>query len=76
MAKGFNQSQKDWVKACRRLGLDVDSKRGKGSHILVTNPKSGKKFTIQKQLYNIANLKIYKQLLEWGFTEDEINDAL
>ncbi len=72
----FNQSQQDWAKACRRLGLDVNFKRGKGSHILISNPKSGRKFTVQKNLYNIANLKIYKKLLEWGFSEREINKAL
>ena len=72
----FNQSQKDWTRACRRLGLGVDTKRGKGSHMLISNPQSGRKFTIQKGLYNIANLKIYKQLLEWGFSEEEINRAL
>ena len=74
--KGFNQSQKDWIKACKRLGLVVDCRRGKGSHCLVKNPKSGAKTTIQYKLYNIANIKIYKKLIEWGFTEEEINNAL
>ncbi|PJE65339.1 hypothetical protein COU91_02205 [Candidatus Saccharibacteria bacterium CG10_big_fil_rev_8_21_14_0_10_47_8] len=74
--RNFDQSQKDWAKACKRLGLNVDTKRGKGSHILISNPKSGTKFTIQQHLYNIANLKIYKKLLELGFKEEEINKAL
>ena len=72
----FSQTQKDWIRACKKLGLEVNLKRGKGSHCLVTNPRSGKKFTIQTHLFNIVNLKIYKQLLIWGFTEDEINEAL
>lgn len=72
----FDQSQKDWIRACTRLGLEVSKKRGKGSHILVKNPKSGAKFTIQNKLFNIVNLKIYKKLLEWGYSEDEINGAL
>jgi hypothetical protein len=72
----FDQSQREWARACKRLNLEVDFKRGKGSHCLIKNPKSNAKFTIQRHLYNIVNLKIYKKLLEWGFTEDEINDAL
>lgn len=71
-----NIKQRHWVSACGRLGLEVDKKRGKGSHYLVKNPASGAKFTIQKDLYNIANLKIYQKLLQWGFSEEEINKAL
>lgn len=72
----FNQKQKDWIRICKKLGLDVDPTRGKGSHCLIKNPKTGAKFTIQHELYNIVNLKIYKKLLEWGYTEDEINEAM
>ncbi len=72
----FNQKQRDWIKACKKLGLEVNTKSGKGSHILVKSPLSGEKYTIQHDLYNIANLKIYKKLLEWGCSEDDINKAL
>lgn len=68
--------QKDWVKACKRLGLEVNKRAGKGSHILVKSPNSGAKTTIQNHLYPIANLQIYKKLLEWGFKEEEIDKAL
>lgn len=28
----FDISQADWIKACKKLGLRVETKRGKGSH--------------------------------------------
>jgi len=68
--------QSDWIKACRKLGLEVNVKAGKGSHCLVKSPRSGEKYTIQRHLFNIVNLKIYKKLLEWGFKEEEIDKAL
>jgi predicted RNA binding protein YcfA (HicA-like mRNA interferase family) len=68
--------QKDWLKACNKLGLEVNKKAGKGSHALVKSPVSGAKYTIQNHLYPIANIQIYKKLLEWGFSEEEIDNAL
>lgn len=71
-----NIKQKNWLKACKKLGLEVNKSAGKGSHALVKSPSSGSKYTIQNHLYPIANLQIYKKLLEWGFTEEEIDNAL
>lgn len=71
-----NIKQKDWIKACKKLGLEVSTKSGKGSHCLVKHPHTGAKYTIQNHLYPIANLQIYKKLLEWGFSEEEIDKAL
>ena len=65
-----------WIRACRKLGLEVNLKSGKGSHCLVKSPRSGEKYTIQRNLFNIVNLKIYRKMLEWGFTEKEIDEAL
>jgi hypothetical protein len=68
--------QADWIRACKKLDLEVNTKSGKGSHCLIKSPRSGDKYTIQSKLFNIVNLKIYKKLLEWGFTEEEIDKAL
>jgi len=68
--------QKDWIKAAQKLGLDVNKKGGKGSHVLIINRESSSKYTIQKHLFPIVNTKILKKFLEWGFTEEEIHDAL
>ena len=68
--------QSDWIKACRKLGLEVNVKAGKGSHCLVKSPVSARKYTIQRNLHKFINLGIYKKLLEWGFTEEEIDKAL
>lgn len=66
--------QKDWIKAAKKLGLEVDKKGGKGSHVAIINGVS--KYTIQTKLFPIANIKIMKKFVEWGFTEEEILKAL
>jgi len=69
-------SQKQWIKACRKLGLQIESKSGKGSHVLIKHPSIGHKYTLQKSLHKFINIKIFKKLLEWGFEEEEIWSAL
>jgi len=69
-------SQKQWIKACKKLGLQIESKSGKGSHVLVKHPSTGHKYTLQKNLHKFINIKIFKNLLEWGFDEEEIWHAL
>lgn len=70
-----NTSQKDWCKACKRLGLKIDKKKGKGSHYRVTNPANNKITIVPYKCHKFISLGIYKTLLSWGFEEDEINDA-
>lgn len=68
--------QKDWIKACKKLGLKVDCSRGKGSHCLIIHLQTNKKYTLQKNLHKFINIKIFKKMLEWGFQEEEIWKAL
>lgn len=68
--------QSDWIKTCRRLGLNVETNRGKGSHCLIKHPKTGHKYTIQRHLHKFINIKIFKKMLDWGFEEDDIWNAL
>ncbi len=70
-------TQKQWLKACRKLGLGIDKKNGKGSHVRVYHP-SGQllPLTIPYHTHKMISLAIYKTLLEWGFDEDEIDKAL
>ena len=68
--------QKDWIRACRKLGIDVDTRHGKGSHVLVKHPNNETKYTIQNDLFKIANQRIFSKLKEWGFDEDTIWKAL
>lgn len=68
--------QKDWIQACRKLGLEVDCRKGNGSHCLIKHPKTGSKYTLQYKLHKFLNLKILKKMMEWGFEEKEIRDAL
>lgn len=68
--------QKDWIRACQKLGLIVDTRHGKGSHVLIKHPQKGIKYTLQQDLHKIVNQKILKKLLEWGFSEQEVFEAL
>lgn len=76
MLGNFDITQNEWIKACRKLGLEVDCTRGKGSHCLVKHPHSGVKYTLQHDLHKFLNMKIFKKLMEWGFQEKDIWDAL
>ena len=69
-------TQKDWIKACNKLGLIVNQKRGKGSHCLIKHPKTNCKYTIQRHLHKFINIKIFNKMLEWGFEEEDIQKAL
>ncbi len=77
MQGGFSDlKQLDWLRACKKLGLEVDCRRGSGSHCLVKHPKTGAKYTIQHNLHKFLNMKIFKKMMEWGFQESVIWDAL
>ena len=70
-------TQKKWLKACRKLGLMVDTKSGKGSHARVKHPSGNlRPLTIPHNTHKMISLVIYKTLLEWGFEEEEIDKAL
>jgi len=71
-----NMTQKKWVKACRRLNLVVDKKKGKGSHYRIVNPANNRTQTLPSDCHKFISIEIYKSLLEWGITEDEIDKAI
>lgn len=54
--------QGDWIRACRKLGLAVETRHGKGSHVLVKHPNDSRKYTIQHDLHRIINVKIFNTL--------------
>ena len=75
--------QKDWLVAGKRLGVEASKKGGNGSHAVLRDPRypdpsdtRGLISTIQKKLFKQANQAIFKQLLNYGFSEDEIWQAL
>ncbi len=69
-------TQKDWIRACLKLGLRVDTKHGKGSHALVCHPTTGAKYTLQQRLHRIINVRIFHTLEQWGFSNEQIFEAL
>ena len=73
----------DWCKAGQRLGLDVSTSYGRGSHAVIRNPQypdpsdsRGLITTIPRHLYKDMNRRIFKQILFFGITEDDIWKAL
>jgi hypothetical protein len=71
-----NITQKKWAKACIRLGLEVDKKKGKGSHYRIINPVNHRKQTLPSDCHKFISLEIYKTLLEWNINEEDIDKAL
>lgn len=70
-------TQKDWLNACRKLGLEVDTSKGKGSHARISKPNTNfRPQTVPYHTHKFISLAIYKSLLEWGFDETEIDKAL
>ena len=69
-------TQSQWIKACLKLKLTIESNSGKGSHVLVKNPNTQAKYTIQYKLHKFINIKIFKKMMEWGFEENQIWEAL
>jgi len=75
--------QKDWIKASKRLGLNVSTTGGRGSHCVIRDPKFKNPndtrsliATIQKNLFKQANETIFKQFINSGILEDDIWRAL
>lgn len=68
--------QRDWIRACRKLGVLILTKRGKGGHVLAKHPNNGTKYTIQHDLHKDLNKKIFNKLKQWGFTDDQVFKAL
>lgn len=68
-------TQKKWVKVCKRLGLTVDKKKGKGSHYRIIGP-GNRPQTLPADCHKFISIEIYKSLLEWGFSEEELDKAI
>lgn len=69
-------TQKKWVKVCKRLNIEVDKKKGKGSHFLIINPTGGRNQTLPCDCHKFLSIEIYKSLLVWGITEEELDEAI
>lgn len=83
-----NYGQKEWINACERLGLHVDTASGRGSHCAVyknatCNPqdRSCCVVTIPKNVYPNFQRDMVKKLVLHGvqsgkYTEDDVWNAL
>ncbi len=60
--------------------FEIGSKSGEepwqGQSFLVKHPQTEHKYTIQRQLHKFINIKIFKKMMEWGFEEEQIWEAL
>ncbi|OGD63060.1 hypothetical protein A2215_00615 [Candidatus Berkelbacteria bacterium RIFOXYA2_FULL_43_10] len=70
-------SSKKLIKAFVTLGFEVSTKGGKGSHIKITDPKSGRSTTIPKSrsLSYVRN-HIVKWAIDLGYSEKIIKKLL
>lgn len=71
-----NMKQKDWVKACKKLDLVVDKKKGKGSHYRIINPDTNQVTTLPSHCHKFISIAIYNTFLEWGISEEDLDKAL
>lgn len=77
---------KKTLKALRSLGFDIETKKGKGSHVIAKHPsKRPQDLTIQRPFITIPNRKEFftsaragfvKQAMLFGFTREEVLEAL
>lgn len=68
-------TQTKWINACKRLGLEINTKGGKGSHIKVSC--KGKGATIVPiHINQMINKSLGSTLQKWGFSEEQIREAL
>ena len=72
-----------WIRAAEKLRLSVSSSSSGTSHVTIRDPNNLNRedissliATVQKNLYKQANQRIFKQILAFGKTEDDIWRAL
>ena len=73
----------EWLKASERLGLRTTRSSGGTSHCTIRDPKNLNDndpksliATVQKNLYKQSNQGIFKEIISFGITEDDIWRAL
>lgn len=70
-------NQKKWIRAFEKLGINIDTKKGKGSHARAFHPSGNfRPQTIPHKVNKFIGIELYKTLLEWGYSEEEIDRAL
>lgn len=77
---------KSATKALLKLGFNIDTKKGKGSHSIAKHPsRKPKDLKIQRPFITIPNKKEFyipsrhgfiKQIMAFGFTKEEVMEAL
>ena len=75
-----NKTQKDWLKACERLGVIVSTESGRGSHAAVYKddcpPENSECciLTIKKNPHNQMQSSCFKKLLHYGIESKKYNE--
>ena len=73
---GFLNRNK-FIKALKRLGFEIDTSGGDGSHIKVECPKNGKVVTVQRDLRKDVLKYILKEIENYsGVTWEDIKKEL
>lgn len=79
-----NINQSDWIKAAKKLGLRVVYSKSGTSHTvtlrdpnnLIDDNLNSLITTLQVNLYKEANRSIFKRIIDFGVSEDDLWEAL
>ena len=65
-------SQDDFLRVCRRFGLEIIMHGGKGSHVKVKNLRTGTFIIVPRKIKKGLDVRLIKDLERWGFDREEI----
>ena len=63
---------KQFLRVCRKVGLILNKKSGKGSHIKIIDPKTNNSFPIPKKLPRGLQSALIKKIESWGYDREQI----
>jgi predicted RNA binding protein YcfA (HicA-like mRNA interferase family) len=70
----FNQN--NFIKLCQKLNLEIITKSGKGSHVKIKQPDTGKFLIVPQKIKKGLAVRLIKDLESWGFNKEEIIQLL
>ena len=62
---------KQFLRACRKIGLILNKKSGKGSHVKIINPKTNHSFPVPRKLPRGLQVAIVKKVESWGYDREK-----
>lgn len=63
---------KKFLRVCRKFGLILDKKSGKGSHVKIIDPETNHSFPVPKRLPRGLQVALVKKLELWGYSREKL----